>query len=155
MIVYLLFLDSRIPNVENISIPTVSRTSQIWPQYQDYICVDFQIRLSCSRLEYNVCVCVCVCARVCVCVCVRVCVCVYACVCVRAYVCAIHWQYFNRSTMHVARRRRLLQQIALIEKEEKYLLFANYYLNRRALRPCRNRRYWVNTWLPRREQLGQ
>ncbi|XP_060566390.1 uncharacterized protein LOC132725307 [Ruditapes philippinarum] len=59
--------------------------------------------------------------------------------------------------MNAARRRRLLQQVALMEmeEEEKDLLFANHYLNRRALRPGRNRRYWVKPWIYRREQLGQ
>jgi hypothetical protein len=33
--------------------------------------------------------------------------------------------------------------------------FANYYLNRRALRPGRNRRYWIKLWIYRREQFGQ
>ena len=48
--------------------------------------------------------------------------------------------------MNAARRLRLLQQVALMEmeeeeeEEEEDLLFANYYLNRRALRPGRNRR---------------
>jgi hypothetical protein len=42
-----------------------------------------------------------------------------------------------------------------MEAEEEDLLFANYYLNRRALRPGRNRRYWVKPWIYRREQLGQ
>ncbi len=59
--------------------------------------------------------------------------------------------------MNAARRLRLLQQVALMEMEdeEEDLLFANYYLNRRALRPGRNRRYWVKPWISRREQLGQ
>ena len=59
--------------------------------------------------------------------------------------------------MNAARRLRLLQQIAFMEmeEEEEALLFANYYLNRRALQPSRNRRYWVKPWIYRREQLGQ
>ena len=57
--------------------------------------------------------------------------------------------------MNAARRLRLLQQVALMEEEEEDLLFANYYLNRRALRPGRNKRYWVKPWISRRGQLGQ
>ena len=59
--------------------------------------------------------------------------------------------------MNGARRLRLLQQVALldIEDEEDDLPFDNYYFNRRALRPCRNRRYWVKARISRREQLGQ
>ncbi|CAM1322063.1 Uncharacterised protein r2_g3044 [Pycnogonum litorale] len=40
-------------------------------------------------------------------------------------------------------------------EEEENLLFANYCLNRRALRPGRNRRYWVKPWISRMEQLSQ
>jgi len=48
--------------------------------------------------------------------------------------------------MNAARRLRILQQVALMEmEEEEDLLFANYYLNRRALR-SRNRRYWVKPY---------
>ena len=60
--------------------------------------------------------------------------------------------------MNAARRLRILQQVALIEEEEEEeedLLFANYYLNRRALRPGRNKRYWVKPWISRSGQLGQ
>ena len=59
--------------------------------------------------------------------------------------------------MNAVRRLGLLQQVALMEleeeeeeEEEEDLLFANYYLNRRALRPNINRRYWVKTWISRR-----
>ena len=57
--------------------------------------------------------------------------------------------------MNAVRRLGLLQQVALMEleeeeEEEEDLLFAYYYLNRRALRPNRNRRYWVKTWISRR-----
>ena len=39
--------------------------------------------------------------------------------------------------------------------EEEDLLFANYYFNRRTLRPGRNKIYLVKAWISRREQLGR
>jgi hypothetical protein len=42
-----------------------------------------------------------------------------------------------------------------MEMEEEDHLFANYYLNRWTLRPCRNSRYWVKPLIYRREQLDQ
>ena len=42
-----------------------------------------------------------------------------------------------------------------MKMDEEDLLFANYLLNRRALRPGRNQRYWVKPWISRRDQLSQ
>ena len=93
---------------------------------------ELPIRLSCSPREYKRLTCVCVC------------------------VCVSEFSHITLN-MNGACRLRLLQQVALldIEDEEDDLLFANYYFNIRALRPSRNRRYWVKPWISRREQLGQ
>ena len=49
---------------------------------------------------------------------------------------------------------RLLQQVALMEIEEEDIMFANYLLNRRALRPGKTRRYLVNPGYPEGSSLA-